>query len=447
MKILINEIVEKNQEIIYNCTYDYDLYGNITSIERAIKTNEYANLPSLQTFTYNSYNELISYTVDGVTYQVSYNNGNPNKYKDFTITFTNGNLTSLINTDNNISYEYNADGIRIKKVVNGTTTLYKVYNGLIIEEEVLGNEGYKIQYLYDENNLLLGFIYNEETYYYQRTLTGEIVKIINSEGLVVGEYIYDAYGNILNISSLTAIAEINPYRYKGYYFDSETNLYYCKSRYYSPEIIRWISQDEIEYLDTSSVNGCNLYTYCNNNPIMYIDENGNIAKWLVRLTIVITVVVVALVCSVVATIVTVENQVPSGEELIKDDNITIINNENISCEIDSEGTEVNATWNESNQTWKIKNSYLINNEKDMYKFCEILYNCHKVPTALNSNEYRTVDDMVYEWQEHNKGYLYSTRLPDGDLKNRGLEATMHVDINPGDQGKNVYQLIWERIFS
>ena len=79
------------------------------------------------------------------------------------------------------------------------------------------------------------------------------------------EYIYDAYGNILNISSLTAIAKVNPYRYKGYYFDSETNLYYCKSRYYSPEIIRWISQDEISYLDISSVNGCNLYTYCNNN--------------------------------------------------------------------------------------------------------------------------------------------------------------------------------------
>ena len=189
---LINETVEKNQEIIYNCTYNYDLYGNITSIERTIKTGVYSNLPSTQTFIYNSYNELISYTVDGVTYQVSYNNGNPNKYKDYNLTFTNGNLTSLTNTNNNISYEYNADGIRIKKVVNGVTTSYTVYNGLIIEEQKEGNENSKIQYLYDENNLLLGFIYNEETYYYQRTLTGEIVKIINSEGLIVGEYIYDA---------------------------------------------------------------------------------------------------------------------------------------------------------------------------------------------------------------------------------------------------------------
>ena len=279
----LNKRKNNNFSLIYskqfNCQYDYDLYGNITSIERTLKTGVYSNLPSIQTFIYNSYNELISYTVDGVTYQVSYNNGNPNKYKDYNLSFTNGNLTSLTNTFNNISYEYNADGIRIKKVVGDVTTSYTVFEGRIIEETVeyenADTNGYTIKYLYDDNNLLLGFIYNEETYYYQRTLTGEIVKIINSEGQVVGEYIYDAYGNILNINSLTAIAEVNPYRYKGYYFDLETSLYYCKSRYYSPEIIRWISQDEIEYLDTSSVNGCNLYTYCNNNPITGYDPNGN----------------------------------------------------------------------------------------------------------------------------------------------------------------------------
>ena len=118
---------------------------------------------------------------------------------------------------------------------------------LIIEETIEGTDGYTIRYLYDDNNLLLGFIYNNTTYYYQRTLTGDIARIVDEAGEIKGEYIYDAFGNILNIDNLSDIARINPFRYKGYYYDQETNLYYCKSRYYSPEITRWISRDEIEY--------------------------------------------------------------------------------------------------------------------------------------------------------------------------------------------------------
>ena len=290
--------------------------------------------------------------------------------------------------------------------------------------------------------MLVGFIYNNVTYYYIRTLTGELTKIFNSSKEVVGEYYYDAYGNILNISSLSPIAQINPYRYKGYYYDQEINLYYCKSRYYSPEISRWISRDEIEYLDTSSITGCNLYVYCNSNPVMYIDENGNYAFWAICV-ISILVVVASIIQDV---IIPVENQVPSGEELIKEDEVIISSENDIDFIIDPDGLKVDAEWNEGTESWKIYNSYLINNENDMYKICKALSNKHPVPTAKNSTDYRTVDDMVYEWQEHNKGYLYSTRLPDGELKNMGVEATMHVDINPGDQGKNVYQLMWERIF-
>ena len=77
-----------------------------------------------------------------------------------------------------------------------------------------------------------------KTYYYIRTLTGEISKIVNSDGIIVGESIYDAYGNILNLDELSNIEEINPFRYKGYYYDQESNTYYCKSRYYSPLVYR-----------------------------------------------------------------------------------------------------------------------------------------------------------------------------------------------------------------
>ena len=163
---LVNEKVEINNELVYNCIYNYDAFGNILSIERTTRFGVYASLPATQSFTYNSYNELTAYTIDGVTYQVSYSNGTPSIFKDFNVTFNDDNLTSLTNSNNNITYEYNADGIRIKKNVNGVITSYKVFNGIIIEETKEGLNGHTIKYLYDDSNLLLGFIYNNETYYY-----------------------------------------------------------------------------------------------------------------------------------------------------------------------------------------------------------------------------------------------------------------------------------------
>jgi RHS repeat-associated protein len=89
---------------------------------------------------------------------------------------------------------------------------------------------------------------------------------------------YDAYGNctVSNETTDQQLAKVNPIRYRGYYYDVETQLFYCNSRYYSPELCRWISPDSIEYLDPESINGLNLYCYCYNNPIMYVDDMGNL---------------------------------------------------------------------------------------------------------------------------------------------------------------------------
>ena len=64
---------------------------------------------------------------------------------------------------------------------------------------------------------------------------------------------------------------------RGYYYDTETELYFLKTRYYDPEVGRFISVDGIEYLDPETINGLNLYAYCNNNPVTNVDPNGN--KW------------------------------------------------------------------------------------------------------------------------------------------------------------------------
>ena len=87
--------------------------------------------------------------------------------------------------------------------------------------------------------------------------------------------IYDSATGVIAAGYESHIAILNPIRYRGYYYDTETQLFYCNSRYYSPEICRWILPDNVKYLDPESINGLNLYCYCANNPIMYVDPSGH----------------------------------------------------------------------------------------------------------------------------------------------------------------------------
>ncbi len=100
------------------------------------------------------------------------------------------------------------------------------------------------------------------------------ITIIDTNGNLVVKYEYTAYGKIISITgSLSGtIGQYNPFRYKGYYYDRETNMYYCNSRYYVPEWCRWLTIDSVEYLEPGSINGLNLYTYCSNNPKMFKQE-------------------------------------------------------------------------------------------------------------------------------------------------------------------------------
>ena len=106
---------------------------------------------------------------------------------------------------------------------------------------------------------------------------GDVVAIYDTNGAKVVGYRYDAYGNCTIDSSTTNydLAHANPIRYRGYYYDEDTALYYLNSRYYSPEFKRFISLDDTNYLVPKNVNGCNLYAYCGNNPVMFVDPSGH----------------------------------------------------------------------------------------------------------------------------------------------------------------------------
>ena len=134
---------------------------------------------------------------------------------------------------------------------------------------------------------VVGFTYNKHRYIYQRNIQGDIIGILDVDsGTIVAKYNYDAWGNhkVIEIGD-NNIGEINPIRYRGYYYDKETQLYWVSSRYYSPELCRWISPDSIEYLDPQSINGLNLYCYCMNDPINKYDPSGHFAITLTTLLI------------------------------------------------------------------------------------------------------------------------------------------------------------------
>ena len=123
-----------------------------------------------------------------------------------------------------------------------------------------------LTFMYDELNQLYGFIYNNEKYYYIKNIFNTILGIVDSTGNIVVQYNYDAWGNILSVgdNSTDLIGTINPFKYKGYYYDSDIEMYYCKARYYVPLWKRWLTPDNPAYLNYYNINNLNLFAYCQN---------------------------------------------------------------------------------------------------------------------------------------------------------------------------------------
>ncbi len=108
-----------------------------------------------------------------------------------------------------------------------------------------------------------------------------ILGIVDQSGKLVVKYKYDAYGNSNGIEDTSGcnLGTRNLFRYKGYYYDDDTKMYYCKLRFYVPLWHRWLNSDSINYLEPKNITSLNLFTYCNNNPVMYVDPSGNFGIW------------------------------------------------------------------------------------------------------------------------------------------------------------------------
>jgi RHS repeat-associated protein len=175
---------------------------------------------------------------------------------------------------NSISFKYNDQGIRTRKS-QGTCSGNVITNYTLAGDKVLvesRSNGITLSFTYDVDGTLLSMNYNGAEYFYITNLQGDIIELVDINGNSVVKYKYDALGNTISQTS-GSLANINPYRYRGYRFDIETGLYYLQSRYYDPTIGRFISADglvgEIGDLLTH-----NMYAYCANNPVMNVDPSG-----------------------------------------------------------------------------------------------------------------------------------------------------------------------------
>ncbi|MBE5888333.1 MAG: DNRLRE domain-containing protein [Lachnospiraceae bacterium] len=274
--------------------YTYDNAGNIlTKSEYNITAAGVTPSNALYTYTY-EYNDenwgdkLTSF--DGTTF--TYDEiGNPINYYNGThwrFRWENGRRLSMASGNYyTLEFEYNDEGIRVSKTVNGVEHTYRLNGSQIIAEE-WGNQ--LLVYLYDADGSPIGMQYREvsdaagtyESYWFERNLQGDIVAVYSSNGTLLVSYIYDAWGDVTTTyhnGGEDTEAVYNPFRYRGYYYDVETGLYYVSSRYYDPEIGRFINADDIAYLGTGGLTSYNLFAYCGNNPVMGYDPYGTFDLW------------------------------------------------------------------------------------------------------------------------------------------------------------------------
>ena len=156
--------------------------------------------------------------------------------------------------------------------MGGVTYNYITQNGQVVRQ-TWGN--HVMDFVYDNSGKPYALKYDGTTYYYVLNLQGDVMSIITHWGESYGSYTYDAWGNVLSVSG--DIAYLNPIRYRGYYYDTETRLYYLGSRYYDPQVKRFVNADGYASTGQGFI-GQNMFVYCNNSPITMEDSTGRVPR-------------------------------------------------------------------------------------------------------------------------------------------------------------------------
>ena len=287
-----------------NYEYTYDDAGNITTIKKIIINesldDDFIQLRAIYPigskittvnlrYTNSEWGDLLtSYDGTAITYDeignpLSYYNGTSYEFE-----WEGRRLVSAVKGSDTLSFTYNDEGIRTGKTVNGVKHTYYLNGSLIMAEEW---EDKLIVYIYDASGSPIGMMFRKtsydiedwDVYWFEKNLQGDVVSVYNNAGDEVAYYMYnEAWGShsvgLLN-SADNEGARYNPFRYRGYYYDTDLGMYYLQSRYYDSKICRFINADSAIAGVGGDIRGYNLFAYCFNNPVNMSDSTGNWPSW------------------------------------------------------------------------------------------------------------------------------------------------------------------------
>lgn len=263
-------------------TYTYDAGMNMTSRkEYSYTTGTLGNAVKTDLFTYRTSgwkDQLISYNGSSISYDAV---GNITAYQGKTLTWYRGSLLqSLTLNGKKAVYYYDSEGHRVQwKDLNGTS-----HKNYWCGNKLMGTKygDVLVQFVYGADKSPMMLKKGEKEYYYLYNSQNDVIGLIDSDGKQVVNYSYDAWGKQTGLTDTSGenIGKLNPFRYRAYCYDDDTKLYVTASRYYDPELCRFLCADNFDVAKAQmfSMNGKNLYVYCCNNPVNAVDEEGSLAQ-------------------------------------------------------------------------------------------------------------------------------------------------------------------------
>ena len=283
----LNQLIRENNGVLNETIlYTYDAGGNITSR----KTYDYTEgtlqtIKKNETFSYRSdgwKDQLLSWNGYRYTYDAG---GNPTLLRGVPLTWGEGRRLKKVSLSwGTVDFAYDSDGKRVRKTSGNTETKY-YYNGSTLSGLVrtttgsTGTTKTTVQFVYDaEGKPFLLRLNGKTDYFYLYNGLGDVVGLVDSSNQVVVRYQYNSWGKVTSTqdTSGVSLATRNPFRYRKYVYDPETGLYCLGSRYYDPEVGRFVNADDTDviFAKPQELGSKNLYAYCDNNPVAREDYAG-----------------------------------------------------------------------------------------------------------------------------------------------------------------------------